>query len=279
MLVSKKRSDKDKYFSLIFVFLSLIILFLPKDLKLKVSLLPSSLLLRPLIITNQVLLSLKNYRKERDYLYELFIKQNLALAQLRKNANFSFASLESLTDIYVVKRANIISRDNSLKKYLIIDKGLKDSIMVNFPAVSQKGIVGKIIAVGEDISVVETFYSPYSKISAKILRTNYLICVSCKNGVLTLDYLDENPDIQEEDTIISSGIGGIFPEGLYIGVVKKIEKKGDGSLKVIIEPTVDIFKIDDLFILQKKERKIKKDELEVLLKQLELKLPEIKFIR
>lgn len=278
-MVPKKRSEKEKYFSFIFLFLSLIIFFFPRDFKLKILLLPNSLFLKPLAITKQFLLSLKNYQEERKYLYELSLKQNLALAQLKKISNISSFFLESLENSIIIKRANIICRDNSLKKYLIIDKGLKDSIMVNFPVVTHQGVVGKTIACGEEISVVETFYSPYSKISAKVQRSNYLTCVGCKQDVLYLDYLDEKCDIQENDTIISTEIGGIFPEGLKIGVVKKVEKTSSGILNVQIEPVVDLLKIDDVYILQKKERKIRKDELEILLKQLELKLPEIKFLR
>ncbi|MCS7250446.1 MAG: rod shape-determining protein MreC [candidate division WOR-3 bacterium] len=278
-MVSKKRVEKEKYLSLIFIFLSLIILFFPKDFKLKIFLFPNSLLLKPLIITKQFLLSLKNYQKERNYLYELFLKQNLILAQLKKISNIPSFSIESLENSYIIRRANIISRDNSLKKYLVVDKGLKDSIMVNFPVISLKGVVGKVIACSDRISVVETFYSPYSKISAKIQRNNYLTCVVCKQDVLYLDYLDETVDIMENDTIISTEIGGIFPEGLKIGVVKKVEKKTTGILNVTIEPCVDLLKIDDVYILQRREQKIKRDELEILLKQLELKLPEIKFVK
>ncbi len=225
------------------------------------------------------LLSLKNYQNERNYLYELSLKQNLTLAYLKKISNLSSFSLESLESAYIIRRANIISRDNSLRKYLIIDKGLKDSIIVNLPVVSYQGIVGKVIACSDEISVVETFYSPYSKISAKVQRSNYLTCVGCKGDVLYLDYLDEKCDIMENDTIVSTETGGIFPEGLKIGVVKRIEKKGNGTFNIIIEPAVDLLKIDDVYILQKRTKKIKKDELELLLKQLELKLPEIKFIK
>ncbi|MEO0096483.1 MAG: rod shape-determining protein MreC [candidate division WOR-3 bacterium] len=279
MLISKKRSEKEKYLSLIFIFLSLIIFFFPRDFKLKISLLPNSIILKPLLIVRQFLLSLKNYQKERNYLYELFLRENLTLAQLKKISNLSSFSLESLENAYIIRRANIISRDNSLRKYLIIDKGLRDSIMVNLAVVSYEGVVGKVIACSDEISVVETFYSPYSKISAKVKRNNYLTCVGCKGAVLYLDYLDEKCDIMENDTIVSTEIGGIFPEGLKIGVVKKIERKGNGTFNIIIEPAVNLLKIDDVYILQKRTRKIKKDELELLLKQLELKLPEIKFIK
>ncbi len=230
-------------------------------------------------MVKQFLLSLKNFQKERNYLYELTLKQNLTLAYLKKIANFSSFSLESLENAYIIRRANIISRDNSLKKYLIIDKGLKDSIMVNFPVLTHQGVVGKVIACSDEISVIETFYSPYFRISAKVQRNGYLTCVGCKGDILYLDYLDDKCDIKENDTIVSTEIGGIFPEGLKIGVVKKIEKKENGVFNVILEPAVNLFAINDVYLLQKRVSKIKKDELELLLKQLELKLPEIKFIK
>lgn len=279
MLISKKRGGKEKYFSLIPIFLSLIIFFFPRDLKLKLSLLPNTIFLKPLITVRQFLLSLKNYQNERNYFYELTLKQNLILAYLKNISNFSSFSLESLENAYIIRKANIISRDYSLKKYLIIDKGLKDSIMINFPVVTHQGVVGKVIACSDKISVVETFYSSYSRISAKVERNGYLTCVGCKDDILYLDYLDDKCDIKENDTIVSTEIGGIFPEGLKIGVVKKIERKENGTFNVIIEPTVNLLTINDVYLLQKRTSRIKKDELELLLKQLELKLPEIKFIK
>ncbi len=278
MLVTKKKVN-EKYFALLLIFLSLIIFFLPQNFKLKFIILPTEIFLRPLVLSKEFLLSLKNYRKERNYFYELLTQQNLLLAELKKSLNISYRPLNILENFYVIKRANIISRDNSLKRYLVIDKGLNDSITVNLPVITEKGIVGKIIAVGEKMSVVETFYSPYSKISAKIQKNNYLAALSCKNDVLFLDYLDEDCQVEENDTIVSTELGGIFPEGLKIGVVKKIERKKEGNFRVIIEPIVNLLKIDDVLVLIRKEQKIKKDELEILLRQLELKLPEIKFIR
>lgn len=277
MLVTKKKVN-EKYFALLLIFLSLIIFFLPRNFKLKFIILPQEILLKPLIVTREFLLSLKNYQKERNHFYQLLIKQNLLLSELKRSLNNPSYQKE-LENSYVIKRANIISRDNSLKRYLVIDKGLSDSITVNLPVITEKGIVGKIIAVGEKISVVETFYSPYSKISAKIQKNNYLTALSCKNDILFLDYLDEDCQAEENDTIISTELGGIFPEGLKIGVVKKIERKKEGNFNVIIEPMVNLLKIDDVLVLIRKERKIKKDELEMLLRQLELKLPEIKFIK
>jgi len=278
LLVTKKKVN-EKYFALLLIFLSLIIFFLPQNFKLKFIILPTEIFLRPLVLSKEFLLSLKNYRKERNYFYELLTQQNLLLAELKKSLNISYRPLNILENFYVIKRANIISRDNSLKRYLVIDKGLNDSITVNLPVITEKGIVGKIIAVGEKMSVVETFYSPYSKISAKIQKNNYLAALSCKNDVLFLDYLDEDCQVEENDTIVSTELGGIFPEGLKIGVVKKIERKKEGNFRVIIEPIVNLLKIDDVLVLIRKEQKIKKDELEILLRQLELKLPEIKFIR
>lgn len=277
MLITKKKPN-ERYFALLLVLLSLVIFFLPKNFKLKFIILPQEIFLRPLIIAKEFLLSLKNYQKERNYFYQLLIKQNLLLSELKRFLN-NPAYLKELENSYVIKQAHIISRDNSLKRYLVIDKGLKDSLTVNLPVITEKGIVGKIIACGEKISVVETFYSPYAKFSAKIQKNNYLTALSCKNDVLSLDYLDEDCQIEKDDTIVSSSVGGIFPEGIKIGTVKKIEKKKEGSFNVIIQPLVNLLKIDDVLVLIKKEEKIKKDELEMLLRQLELKLPEIKFIR
>lgn len=272
-----KKENKEKYFALIFFLISFIFLLVPKEYKLKISLYSSQIFLFPLRTFNEYLSTLRNYEKERNYLYQISLIQNLILAELKRELKNSSIS-DTFKNSYNLIRAKIITRDNSLKKYLVIDKGLKDSVLVNSPCVTYQGLIGKVIATTDNISVVETYYSPYSKISAKIQRNNYLVAITSKNERLYLDYLEEDCDVKENDTIISSSIGGIFPDGLKIGVVKKVERK-DGLLLAIVKPEVNLLKLDDVFILLRKEKRIKKDELDYLLRQLELKLPEIKFIK
>jgi rod shape-determining protein MreC len=60
--------------------------------------------------------------------------------------------------------------------------------------------------------------------------------------------------VQEEETIVSSGLGGIFPKGLLIGTVSKIIKQDYGLFQNIeVTPSVDFSKLEEVLIIRRKD--------------------------
>jgi rod shape-determining protein MreC len=72
---------------------------------------------------------------------------------------------------------------------------------------------------------------------------------------MRLKYIQHNGDVVAGDKIISSGAAGVFPPGLFVGMVKNVEKIGKGMfLNVEVEPAVNFDRLEEvLVILRKKE--------------------------
>jgi rod shape-determining protein MreC len=63
----------------------------------------------------------------------------------------------------------------------------------------------------------------------------------------------KNNEVTQGDRIVTSGIGGVFPKGVPIGTVTKVEKAGRGMFQEIeIEPAADFSQLEYLIIVMKK---------------------------
>jgi rod shape-determining protein MreC len=115
-------------------------------------------------------------------------------------------------------------------------------------------VIGKIIETNQFSSIVETELSPFLKISAVNLRTQVVGVAEYSHlSILRFKYAFSESDIQPGDTIITSGLGGIFPRGLLIGTVIKNEPDPTRYFQSVeIKPTVSINTLDEVYVLTNK---------------------------
>jgi rod shape-determining protein MreC len=100
-------------------------------------------------------------------------------------------------------------------------------------------------------SLVETMLSKDSKIAAMDQRSRVNgVVTTHKYNWLRLNYVTPDADIKEGDTIISSGIGGIFSKGLLIGTVMKVDNRAHDLFKdITLNPFVNIYAIEAVYII------------------------------
>jgi len=242
-----------RYIFISIAIVGLIFFFLPASLKLTATKYPRIVLLFPLESMNKFLVDISLHKKDYRYYQELATRLTLENNQLQE-------SYRTVTDKPKIKNAELVSariiaRDNETGvRYLTIDKSIKDNIQVNMPVLVAQGVIGKIIETNQLYSIVETELSPFLKISAVNLRTQVVGVVEYSHlSVLRFKYAFSESDIQPGDTIITSGLGGIFPRGLLIGTVLKNEPDPTRYFQTVeIKPTVNINTLDEVFVLTNK---------------------------
>ena len=110
--------------------------------------------------------------------------------------------------------------------YLTINKGLRDSIEVDMGVVSQDGVVGIVSAVGERYSLVVPIIHVGMNLSCR-LKTNNYIGRTQWNGMrydeVALEDISRHVAIAEGDTVVTSGLTNVFPEGILVGTVMKTD--------------------------------------------------------
>lgn len=214
--------------------------------KLQLSTQLSSVLLFPVKTITQLLqfLAISNARIAE---LETLVKQ-LQLENTELKKKIVLDTTEFKTIEYKLLRAQIIGRDPSnINGYLYIDKAQK--VYVNQPVISINGLVGKIKFVGSNYSIIETIENQGFALSAFDVNTGVHGIVK-KKGNLIFDFIGINDAINIGDSICTSGMSEIFPEGILIGRVKKIGQKENLFFKpVYITPSVQINRLTHVYII------------------------------
>ena len=150
------------------------------------------------------------------------------------------------------KIARIIARDPSTwNRSFIIDAGATDGVQMDSPVISEQGIVGRVVEVTDKNSRVLMATDTVSSVSAIDVRSRVTGIVQGTGlNLLKLGYVSANEDVQKDDVIVSSGLGGTFPKGYALGsVLKKTPSDNGLTLEVEMAPAVDFAALDYVFIL------------------------------
>jgi rod shape-determining protein MreC len=136
-------------------------------------------------------------------------------------------------------------------KSIVIDAGSERGIAVNMPVISPSGVVGKTIAVEAKASTVQLLTDPACKIAARVRESRASGIVSHTGGrYLSMTNVPADQRVQVGDSVVSSGLGGIFPQGLFIGTVVKSERKeGELFLEIQIDPGADFSILEEVFVI------------------------------
>lgn len=157
----------------------------------------------------------------------------------------------------IVVAAEIIGKDPSpWFKTFIVDKGEVDGIEKGSSVVIPEGIVGQVIEVGKHYSKVLLIIDPNSAVDALVQRTRSRGLI--KGGIggkCLFKYALRKHEIQVGDSVISSGLDGVYPKGLHIGKVSGVVRRNAGIFQeVTVIPGVDFEELEQVLIMAKESR-------------------------
>lgn len=152
--------------------------------------------------------------------------------------------------------ATILSRNVSYwMNNVVIDKGKKDGIKKDNCVITSDGLIGKITNVNNNSSVVKLLTSSSYKVSVKVgNKFGILDDYDSKSKLFIVNSVDKDVTLSIGDDITTSGLGGVFPSGIFIGKVEKIKNDEYGTSKIIyIKPNQDFNDIRYVTILENKD--------------------------
>ncbi|UCD84074.1 MAG: rod shape-determining protein MreC [Deltaproteobacteria bacterium] len=148
--------------------------------------------------------------------------------------------------------AEVVGEDtSSWFRTILINKGSEDKVARGMGVVTKEGIVGQVSKVSARLSQVLLIVDPSSNVDTLIRRNRAKGILTGKTErVCQLKYLSRLEEIKIGDEVVTSGIGGIFPKGLEVGVVNSVEKKSYGMFQnVLVTPKVDFGKLEEVLVL------------------------------
>jgi rod shape-determining protein MreC len=166
------------------------------------------------------------------------------LLSLRDNYDYHFIS------------ARVIGREPAgLSRTIMINKGSAHGLKTGMPVIAPPGLVGRLTEVSWHVSKVLLFIDESSNIDVILqkTRTQGIVRGAGSRGCI-LKYISKNIDVKENEVVVSSGIGGVFPKGLLVGTINSVDKQADGLfLKININPFVDFSKLEEVLVLSADE--------------------------
>ena len=132
--------------------------------------------------------------------------------------------------------------------YLTINKGARDGIAKDMGVVNQDGVVGIVSAVGEIFSLVVPLIHTEMNVSCRIQTNNYIGRTLWKGNnyrQLQLEDISRHVEVNNGDTIITSGLTPVFPYGILVGVVEQTNlTSGDNYHHITLDIATDYRKIN-----------------------------------
>ncbi len=138
---------------------------------------------------------------------------------------------------------------------ITIDKGLDYGIQRGYPVMSSKGIVGQVSAVDSGSALCQVMLDNQFGAAVKVQRNRIDGILHWDGGnKCRLDGIPITMDVREGDTLITSGLGGVYPKGLAVGVVSKVRiNPGNLFQSIKVEPFTDYQRLEEVFVLMKGE--------------------------
>ena len=102
---------------------------------------------------------------------------------------------------------------------------------------------------------MQLLYDPAFKVAARIQSSRTLGIIAYTGGrYLSLTNVPSDQRVAVGDSVISSGLGGIFPTGLYIGrVVESRKKEGEMFYQIDVEPGTNFSLLEEVFVITSKQ--------------------------
>lgn len=150
---------------------------------------------------------------------------------------------------------------------LLINKGYLAGIRRNYPVVLREGVVGRVQSVTALHSLVQLVIDRRHRFPVIIQRSRERLILEGGGGNLRLMAPDRGmamgqggglrmerlrmlADVRQGDRVISSGLGGVFPKGLLVGLITKVSReKHELFQTAVISPVVDFNKIEGVYVI------------------------------
>lgn len=188
----------------------------------------------------------------REY-NEQLVQQYSQMEEYKQEAQ-RLQKLLDLKDTYQIEGtgARVIGRSSEAwSQTVIINKGSDDGVSTGQTVMGTSGVVGQIASTSSHTATVRLLTDPQSGAAAMVQSSRAEgILRGSLVGLLYLEDLDADAEVNVGDVIVTSGLGGSYARGLIIGTVVKVDaQQGDTSRRAVVSPNDAISTLEDVLVV------------------------------
>ncbi|RDY66062.1 rod shape-determining protein MreC [Halobacillus sp. SY10] len=192
--------------------------------------------------------------------YKGVIQENQRLRSEIGELQQTLDKSDSLSDYSPVQATVIARSSDRWFEQMTINKGEEHGVEKDMAVMTSDGLIGKIKSVGAFHSTVQLLsgFDRSNKISAWVVREDQdeafglIEGYDDETGRLLLEEIKLDEELKPGDTVISSGLGGVFPSNLRIGTVEEVVNDQFGLTQTAyVEPFADLFDINHVMVVDR----------------------------
>jgi rod shape-determining protein MreC len=144
-----------------------------------------------------------------------------------------------------------LATDNFIQ-YVTIDRGEQYGVYVGQPVLDAYGLLGQVVIVKPKTSTVMLVTDNKSAVPVMVVRSGLqaIVVGTGSSNYLELANVPETADIKVGDSLVTSGLGQIFPAGYQVGVVREVKRvSGERFMKIFVTPEAHINRSLHVFLV------------------------------
>lgn len=135
---------------------------------------------------------------------------------------------------------------------ILLDAGAEDGIRIGQAVIDARGVMGQVVDAQPRRSVLILITDPGHAIPVRVVRTGLRTIAygTGELGTLRLPHIPFSADIRPGDALVSSGLGGNFPAGLPVGLVRQVEPDDSATfVRALATPYAGMARSGEVLVL------------------------------
>lgn len=202
---------------------------------------------------------LRNVRSQNEELRDEIQRLRLEQVRLSQDANQArrLQALLAFKEQYISETmaAQVISSTGSeFTRGIYIDKGARDGLKRDMPVITADGIVGKVYTVFPSSSLVLEINDPSSGAGVILEKSRLQGILKGEQrgtGETFVGNIMSDEKIEPGDVVVTSGGDRVFPKGLPVGTVDKVQPGSDAFLNVRVRPAARLDRLEEVLVITK----------------------------
>ena len=177
------------------------------------------------------------------------LQQERALAQRSEELN-KLLDLKTRTTLQTTAADVLAGSAAPEFRTITIGKGSADGLRPDMAVLAPAGVVGRVIIPSAGAAKVQLLVDRNAAVGALVERSRSQgVALGLGGSLLKLDFVSDTSDVKTGDSIVTSGIDGIYPKGFLIGKVVRVDRAGGAYRGIDVQPAVDFSRLEDVLVV------------------------------